>query len=162
MAEPGSFLERVFPDNTPLDPNQFLVPWDTTFEMLAFVVVLSIIVERVLAVLFESKSFIEFKRNRRKANKSANQEIIAFLFSLLLCWLYQVDIVAVMMSHEHISAFGVLITAGVVSGGSKGSIKLFREVLGFKSGAYQEYENTKDPKDDAPKPPDNTEGKDKN
>jgi hypothetical protein len=33
---------------------------------------------------------------------------------------------------------GEVITAGVIAGGSKASIKLFRDVLGFQSSAYQE------------------------
>ncbi len=42
-----------------------------------------------------------------------------------------------------VTLIGAIITGAVVAGGSKASIKLFRDVLGFKSTAQKEYEDTK-------------------
>lgn len=38
-----------------IDPNLFHLDWDRTFEVLATIVVLSFLVERSLAVIFENK-----------------------------------------------------------------------------------------------------------
>ena len=42
-----------------IDPNLFRLDWERLLEVLATIVVLSLILERALAVIFESKSFIE-------------------------------------------------------------------------------------------------------
>jgi hypothetical protein len=42
-----------------------------------------------------------------------------------------------------VTVLGAIITGAVVAGGSKASIKLFRDVLGFKSTAQREYEVAK-------------------
>lgn len=143
MEDDGQFLQGVIPDQTPLDPNQFAVPWDTAFEALAFIVILSFVVERFLSLLFESQPFVEFRKKQLVQASSTHKELFAFVLSVVMCWLYDVDLLAILMSHAHTSFFGIFLTAGVVAGGSKGSIKLFREILGFKSGAYKEYEEFK-------------------
>ena len=39
--------------------------------------------------------------------------------------------------------FGEILTGAVIAGGSKASIKLFREVMGFKSTAQEEVDDKK-------------------
>ncbi len=39
--------------------------------------------------------------------------------------------------------FGEIISGAVIAGGSKASIKLFREVMGFKSTAQEEHDEKK-------------------
>ena len=134
----ASFL----PDRIPLDPNQFTVQWDGLFEMMGFVVVVAFIIERLLSVLFESRLFVKFLKTRSK-DQSTYREIIAVGVSILICLFYQIDIMAVLMSHQHVSIVGTLVTAGVIAGGTKAPLKLFRDVLGFKSNAYKEYESSK-------------------
>ena len=132
-----------FPDSTPVDPNLFAVSWEALFEVLILVVIVSIVVERVLALVFESDAFIQAHKRRKKAGKGSFKPLIAFIVSAVVCLLWQVDLMAVLLTHGHYSVFGTLITAAVVAGGSKGSIKLFRDVLGIKSNAYKEYEEAK-------------------
>ena len=57
----------------------------------------------------------------------------------LVAWL-DFDALAIIFSREETSWVGWLITAGVVAGGSKGSIKLFRDWLGWKSSAQKQLE----------------------
>jgi hypothetical protein len=39
--------------------------------------------------------------------------------------------------------YGMIITGAIIAGGTKGSIKLFNEVLGFKSSAEKAREDAK-------------------
>ena len=143
MEEDGQIFKGFLPDQTPLDPNQFSAPWDVAFEVLAFIIILSFIIERVLSLLFESRAFLKYRKKQLELDMSPHKEMIAFLLSALTCWLYDIDLVAILMSHAYTSVFGILLTAGIVAGGSKGAVKLFREILGFKSGAYKDYEEFK-------------------
>ena len=142
--EAGSFAEGgLLPDHTPLDLVQFAIPWEAIFEALAFIVVLAFVIERVLALVFESPAYITFAKRRWDQDQSSHKEVIAYLASAIVCVLYQIDLLGILMSHAYPSIFGELLTAGVVAGGSKASVKLFRDILGFKSGAYEEYQRYK-------------------
>lgn len=56
---------------------------------------------------------------------------------------YKFDAMAIIFSDERNSIIGYLLTAGIVAGGSKGSIKLFRDFLGWKSNAQKDIEALK-------------------
>lgn len=127
---------NVIPDRTPIDPNQFALDWALLFEMLALIIVLAFVVERALAIVFESKHFVHYSLERKKQDKGDFKAFIAFGFSALLTMLFQIDLVAVLMSHEHVSLFGELTTAAVIAGGSKASIRLFKDILKVKSNEY--------------------------
>jgi len=115
-----------------VDPNLFHLDWDRTFEVLAAIVVLSMIVERALSLLFENRKLID------KFSGTGTKELIAFFVSALVCFFWDFDAVSMIVLREETTRLGELITAGVIAGGSKGSIKLFRDVLKFRSGAYEE------------------------
>ena len=117
-----------------MDPNLFHLDWDRTLEVLSAVVVLSLLIERALAPLFESRWLV------KKLDKKSLKEAIAYVVALVVCVKWQIDAISMTVLSEHTSYVGEAVTAGVIAGGSKGSIKLFRDVLGFKSSAYKEKE----------------------
>ena len=117
------------PDITSMDPNQFAVNWATLFEMLALIIVLAFLVERALAIIYESKPFIRFSLKREADEKGDFKTMGAFVLSALVTTMFDIDIIAVVLSHAHTSLFGQLISAAVIAGGSKASIRLFREIL---------------------------------
>ncbi len=109
-----------------MDPNLFRLNWEQAGEVLATVVVLSFIVERALAVVFEHPSFAPAAGKGLKAP-------IAVLAAFLICTYWKLDALAVILHGEKVSLAGELITAAVIAGGSKASLKLFRDVLGVES-----------------------------
>lgn len=112
-----------------MDPNLFRVDWPQLLEVLAAVVVLSFVVERVLSLVFEHRWYIA------KCKGRGFKEPIAYALSLLICVYWDFDVVSVLMTSETTSFVGQAITGGVIAGGSKGSIKLFHDVLGARSTA---------------------------
>jgi len=121
-----------------MDPLQFAMHSDVVGEVLGTIVILSLIVERALAPFFEWRKFLEFH-----AEKGVAKEPIAIVVSVVLVWVYGFDALAIIFSEEQSSWYGFIITGSVVAGGSKGSIKLFREWLGWKSDARKQYEESK-------------------
>ena len=134
---------RVFPDMAEIDPTLFVVNWDTIFELLALIIILSFIVERMLALLFESPIYVKFHRNQKENGVGSFKSPIAFIVSAAICVIWQVDAIAVLMKHSHVSVLGGLVSGALVAGGSKASIKLFHDILNVKSGAYSEYQKTR-------------------
>ena len=121
-----------------MNPSQFHVDWDRATEMLVAVVILSMLVERSLSVVFESRLFLDSKADRKGA-----KEVIALIVSFAVCRYWDFDAVSALLPAERTHLGGHFITAGVIAGGSKGSIKLFRDVLGFRSSAVAEKEEAK-------------------
>lgn len=125
-----------------MDPNFFHLDWERTGEVLVALVVMAFLLERALALLFESRFFI--KRFSEKSLK----ELIAFGVAVLVCWYWKFDAISTIFLTEQTTMLGMVITGGIVAGGSKGSIKLFRDVMGFKSTA----QNLKEAQDKAKTP----------
>jgi hypothetical protein len=117
-----------------MDPNLFHLDWERTFEVLAASVVLAFILERGLALIFENRVLLPHLENK------GVKELIAFVVALVVCVRWQFDAVSMIILTAHTSHVGEFVTAGVIAGGSKASVKLFRDVLGFKSTAYSDYE----------------------
>jgi hypothetical protein len=67
----------------------------------------------------------------------------AFAVSLVVCLRWKFDALSMTILSDRISVIGQVVTAAVIAGGSKGSMKLFRDVLGWKSSAYADYEAAK-------------------
>ena len=112
-----------------MDPNLFFVDWPRTFEVLAAIVVLAFFIERALSILFESSFFI--KRFQGKSFK----ELIAFIVSALVCWFWKIDALSIIFVQEDVTIPGVILTGAIIAGGSKASIKLFTDLLDFRSKA---------------------------
>lgn len=142
MNEHGSPLNNFWPDPTVVDPNLAALNWGVLGEQLVLIVVTAAIVERALSTFFETEWFLKYQTARNRDGKGTGgiKTVIAFFASLLIAWLYQLDIMAVLLSHERTSFLGAIVTAGVVAGGAKGSLKLFRDVMNIKSSARIRYE----------------------
>ena len=106
------------------------VQLDVLFETLLLVAVVSAIVERALSVVFESRAWVA-----RHKKKPTPKPLIVVIFSVLICYFYQIDIMAVLMNHQQVSLVGLLVSGALIAGGSKASIKLFRDVLDIQSEA---------------------------
>jgi hypothetical protein len=120
-----------------VDPNLFRLDWEQVAEVLAAVVILSFIVERALALLFESNVFVD------SLGSKGVKEPIALGFSFLICWYWKVDLLSVVLHGDKTRFLGMLVTAAVIAGGSKASLKLFRDVLGIENEhAYQKRKGT--------------------
>ena len=119
-----------------MDPNLFHVDWDQLLEVVAAVVVLSFVVERGLALIFEHRWYVA------KYKEAGLKAPIAFVVSLLICISWDFDLVSVLLKSETVGFVGMLLTAGVIAGGSKASIKLFRDLLKVQSDAAR---NATDP-----------------
>jgi len=93
---------------------------------------MSFLLERVLALLFESRFFIKHFAKR------SLKELIPFIVCAIVCVLWDFDAVSMIFLKESTTVFGAIITGGVVAGGSKAYIELFRRVMGIMSTAEKE------------------------
>ena len=115
-----------------MDPNLFHLDWERTIEVLATIVILAFILERGLALVVEHRLFVA-----RFDGKGA-KEFLAFGAALLICWQWDFDALSTIVLQAETSVLGKILTAGVIAGGSKASVKLFRDIMGFRSKAYAE------------------------
>jgi len=111
-----------------MDPNLFAIDWQQTGEVLTTIVVLSFLVERALALVFESQWYIDALAKRHV------KELITFVLSLVICIVWKVDALSIILHGEKMTFFGEAVSAAVISGGSKASLKLFRDVMGIENG----------------------------
>lgn len=110
-----------------MDPNLFRLDWEQLGEVLATIVVLAFVVERALSLIFENKAYVD-----RLGDKPV-KEIVAFAAALLVCWRWNLDGLSVILHGDKMTFLGKVITAGVIAGGSKGALKLFRDVMGIEN-----------------------------
>jgi hypothetical protein len=121
-----------------MDPNLFHLDWDRLSEVLTVIVVLAFILERALALLFEQKIFVD------KFSGRGVKEPIAFVVALLVCWKWNFDALSMTLLTDKTNLIGEIITAGVIAGGSKGSLKLFRDVMGIENGYAKQVRQSQD------------------
>jgi len=112
-----------------MDPNLYHLDWGRLFEVLITIVILAFLLERALALLFESRVFINHVRGK------SFKELIAFVIAALVCWFWDFDALSMIFLKSKVTIYGAVITGAIVAGGSKASIKLFRDILAFKSTA---------------------------
>ncbi len=184
-----------------MDPNLFHLDWERTFEALVGIIVLSFLVERACALLFESRWWISRFEDARvgklpgsienappgetsppaagsaapgaenasvtennqaeiKAGEAGGpteqkvlageryplKELIVFVLSLVICWVWTFDAVSIIMLRERTHIAGIIITATVVAGGSKASIALFHDLLKVRSSANEERKKYREQK----------------
>ena len=113
-----------------MDPNLFHLDWDRVAEALATIVVLAFLLERALSLIFEHRFYL------RAADQSGLKEFIAFGLALFVCWFWNFDAVSMILLHDRTTFIGEAITAGVIAGGSKGAVKLFRDLANWRSTEY--------------------------
>jgi hypothetical protein len=104
--------------------------FEQVLSALAVVVVLAMFLERALSLPFEwgpLKDFLE----RRKLRAP-----LAFVVAWVICWQMKFDLLQIMAQQQPkpdatLLSIGVILTAAVVAGGSKGAVLLFQGILGF-------------------------------
>jgi hypothetical protein len=115
-----------------MDPNLFNLDENRLIEVLFTIVVLSFFVERALSVLFGWRPFV--KRYDGKGVK----EIIALVVSAAICIAWEFDAFSILLVSEKMTLYGKILTGAIIAGGSKGSVKLFRDVLNIRTRAEEE------------------------
>ncbi|MBL4656437.1 MAG: hypothetical protein JKX73_00430 [Flavobacteriales bacterium] len=114
-----------------MDPAMFHINYERLVEVLITIVIFSFFIERALSVLFESGIFI-----KRTKGKKGVKETLAIVVSVAVCWVWDFDaLTIILVSNDHMTTGGIIITGAIVAGGSKASIALFRDVMGFMSNA---------------------------
>lgn len=112
-----------------MDPALFRIDWEVLAEVLTTIIVLSFFVERALSIVFEHRLFI------KSLDEKGLKEPIALIASFAVVKLWNFDALSIVLNSDKTSWLGYLITAAVIAGGSKASIKLFHDVLKTKSAA---------------------------
>ncbi len=140
-----------------MDILEFAVDYAVLFDVLVLIVILSFFIERALSVLFESSFFIkwydpQFKRSEIKKysefqvpepdeeskplkKKGGIKELITVIISITIVSSFDFDALAIIMKDDCCSELGYFITGLIIAGGSKASIKLFKDTLEFMSSA---------------------------
>jgi len=101
--------------------------WNRTFEALVAIVILAFFIERALALLFEWRHFAS------RFGRAGLKEPIAFAVALVVTWQWSFDALSMIVVDGEPTFLGEFITAGVIAGGSKASLKLFRDVAGVRN-----------------------------
>lgn len=149
----------ISPDaRTAMDPTKFALNWDLVAEALIAIIILSFIVERALAPLFESKWFINLETAREEAGKGAFKPLIAVVLAAAGCVMWQFDALSIILLHHSWTVIGAVITGAVIAGGSKASLKLFHDVMDVKSTAVRKKEEADQTRADAAQPPQDKAG----
>ncbi|MBK9175254.1 MAG: hypothetical protein IPM46_02725 [Flavobacteriales bacterium] len=143
-----------------VDPNLFYLDFERVSEVLITILILAMLIERALALVFESRVFIERVAytvrhegpskdgaitEARPRNRGI-KEIIALGVSLGVCWWWDFDALSVLLpvSHNKMTLLGMFITAMIIAGGSKGAAKLFSDWMGIKSSAQKEVDEVRE------------------
>ncbi len=114
-----------------VDPNLFYLDYARLFEVLIAIVILAFLLERALSLLFESRFFINHGQGK------SLKELIAFVAGIVVCWYWDFDAISMIFLKAKVTYFGAALTGAIVAGGSKASIKLFRDIFGFMSTAEE-------------------------
>jgi hypothetical protein len=121
-----------------MDPIQFRVDWGVLSEVLITIIVLAFFVERALSIVTESKVFIN-----SRFDDNGTKEILSLVLSLIVVKLVSVDALAILFKLDAPTWPGYLVTAGIVAGGSKASIKFFHDLMDVRSSAQRQKDELK-------------------
>jgi hypothetical protein len=119
----------------------FHIDYARLAEVMITIVVLSFLLERALSVLFEHRWFILWAEGSVEQPKSRKglKEIIATIASVAFCWWQDFDAISIILqSSDKPTFWGVAISGLIIAGGSKASVALFKDLLGFMSNAEKE------------------------
>ena len=120
-----------------MDPNLFHLDYERTFEVFLAIIFLSLVVERFLAPIVESRPF------KARFDKKGVKELLALIVGALICIFWDFDAVSIVVVKEKTTIWGEIITGGVIAGGSKGSIRIFKDWLGIMSKVEREEQELK-------------------
>ena len=112
-----------------MDPNLFHLDWERLAEVLMAIIVFAFFVERALSLVFENRVYIKY------FNEKGLKAPIAFLLALVICRALHFDALSMIVLTAKTSLLGEVVTAAVIAGGSKASIKLFHDLMKVKSDA---------------------------
>jgi hypothetical protein len=104
--------------------------WGAILGVVLLVAVLAIMVERGLSIGFEYKFWVA-----SGLDDKGLKEPIAFLVAYLICKAFSFDAIGMLLGKTVVSTAGMVVTAAVIAGGSKGSQHLFSDLLNIKSSA---------------------------
>jgi hypothetical protein len=110
-----------------MEPEIASLDWNAILGALVAIVILAFFIERALALLFEWRHF------HNRLGTTGVKEPLAFCVALLVTWQWQFDALSQVMGADQVTFLGEVITAAVIGGGSKASIKLFRDVAGVRN-----------------------------
>jgi len=112
-----------------MDPNFIQLDWERTLDALSITSIMAIVIERALSMLFDSSFYIE-------RHKDGLKEAIAFAVSAAACAYWQFDVISmILLTKSATTVPGYLVTGALVAGGSKGSVKLFEDLLNWQGTA---------------------------
>lgn len=114
-----------------MDPSLFRIDWEVLLEVLITIVVLSFFIERALSLLFEHRLFLAH------FDKKGFKEPIAFVVSLAVVKYWGFDSLSVLLHADATSWAGYALTAAIIAGGSKASLKLFHDVFKTMSSSQK-------------------------
>ena len=130
----------------------FHIDYGRLMEVLITIVVLSFVLERALAVVFEHRWFILWAEGtpEQPINRKGLKEIIASVVCVLFVWWQDFDAVSIILQSSEVpTLFGIVITGLIIAGGSKASTGLFRDVLGFMSSAEKARQGANEVRNEA-------------
>jgi hypothetical protein len=117
-----------------MDPLLFNIDGETVTTVISTIAMLSIFIERALSIVFEWRPVVD-----RLEKWWWLKEPITFFISLYIVWFsIEFDALAIIFRNETKTLIGCIVTAAMIAGGCKGSVKLFRDLLDWKSSAYRE------------------------
>ena len=117
---------------------EFAIPYSLLLEVLIVIVFLSFFIERALSVIFEWAIFIAWydPEDKEKTKKKGIKEFISIAVSIGVVWFWKFDAITILFkSHTEPQVYGYVITGLIIAGGSKASIKFFKETMGSMSTA---------------------------
>lgn len=122
-----------------MDPIQFRIDWEVLAEVLTTIVVLAFFLERALSIVTENKWFVN-----SRLDEGGFKEILAFAVSLFAVKLVGFDALAILFKLDAPGWPGLIVTAAIVAGGSKASIKLFSDIWDWRSSARRQKDKIKE------------------
>ncbi|WP_420548319.1 hypothetical protein [Curvivirga sp.] len=108
-------------------------------ENLGKVILLAMVLERSSALLFESRWW---KQAKEKFPNLLSKSFVSFLVSLGICYQINFDILVSFTTAATptcSTSLGMIVTAALIAGGSKGAIRLFQGYLGFSQEAVRNH-----------------------
>jgi hypothetical protein len=76
--------------------------------------------------------------------RPGTRELLSFIVAVLACFIWKFDALTIIFqSSDHMTYPGTILTGAIVAGGSKASIALFKDLLGFMSTAEKHRKGLK-------------------
>lgn len=110
-----------------MDPNLFYVNWERLFEVLVAIIVAAFLMECALSIVFENRLYIN------KLKDKGLKEFISFALGIVIALFWEIDAFSMIFLKESVTIPGMVITGAIIAGGSKGSVKLFRDLMKIRS-----------------------------